>query len=102
MNCQTSRSCWGLHIFWQKERKYLLNVKQKRYNGKNRLDFRKRYYSKKIGKDFPQYFKRKGHWIDVFTDKCKETEIDFTVCVEAKKVFIPLYWVHTFINTFGT
>ena len=28
----------------------------------------------------------KGHWIGVFTDKGNETEIDFTECVEAKKV----------------
>src|SRR5699024_7199034 len=31
---------------------------------------------------------RKGHWIGVFIDKGKETEIDFTECVEAKKIFM--------------
>ena len=30
----------------------------------------------------------KGHWIGVFTDKGSETEIDFTECVEAKKIFM--------------
>lgn len=30
----------------------------------------------------------KGHWIGVFTDKGNETEIDFTECVEAKKIFM--------------
>lgn len=29
-----------------------------------------------------------GHWIGVFTDKCNETEIDFTECVEAKKMLM--------------
>lgn len=29
-----------------------------------------------------------GHWIGVFTDKGNETEIDFTVCVEAKKMLM--------------
>ncbi len=37
----------------------------------------------------------KGHWIGVFTDKGNETEIDFTECVEAKKLlmkpFVKLY-----------
>ena len=36
-----------------------------------------------------------GHWIGVFTDKGNETEIDFTECVEAKKMlmkpFVKLY-----------
>lgn len=36
-----------------------------------------------------------GHWIGVFTDKGNETEIDFTECVEAKKLlmkpFVKLY-----------
>ena len=30
----------------------------------------------------------KGHWIGVFTDKGNETEIDFTECVEAKKLLM--------------
>lgn len=30
----------------------------------------------------------KGHWIGVFIDKGNETEIDFTECVEAKKIFM--------------
>lgn len=30
----------------------------------------------------------KGHWIGVFTDKGNETEIDFTECVETKKIFM--------------
>ena len=29
-----------------------------------------------------------GHWIGVFTDKGNETEIDFTECVEAKKMLM--------------
>ena len=29
-----------------------------------------------------------GHWIGVFIDKGNETEIDFTECVEAKKIFM--------------
>ena len=29
-----------------------------------------------------------GHWIGVFTDKGNETEIDFTECVEAKKLLM--------------
>lgn len=29
-----------------------------------------------------------GHWIGVFTDKVNETEIDFTECVEAKKMLM--------------
>ena len=37
----------------------------------------------------------KGHWIGVFTNKGKETEIDFTEFVEAKKLlmkpFVKLY-----------
>lgn len=30
----------------------------------------------------------KGHWIGVFIDKGNVTEIDFTECVEAKKIFM--------------
>lgn len=30
----------------------------------------------------------RGHWIGVFTDKGSETEIDFTECVEAKKLLM--------------
>ena len=30
----------------------------------------------------------KGHWIGVFTDKGNETEIDFTECVETKKLLM--------------
>ena len=30
----------------------------------------------------------KGHWIGVFIDKGNETGIDFTECVEAKKIFM--------------
>ena len=30
----------------------------------------------------------KGHWIGIFTAKADETEIDFTECVEAKKLLI--------------
>ena len=30
----------------------------------------------------------KGHWIGVFTAKGDEAEIDFTECVEAKKLFM--------------
>ena len=30
----------------------------------------------------------KGHWIGVFTDKGNETKIDFTECVEAKKLLM--------------
>ena len=30
----------------------------------------------------------KGHWTGIFTDKGNETEIDFTECVEAKKLFL--------------
>lgn len=37
----------------------------------------------------------KGHWIGIFTAKDDETEIDFTECVEAKKLlmkpFVKLY-----------
>ena len=29
-----------------------------------------------------------GHWIGVFTARGDETEIDFTECVEAKKLFM--------------
>ena len=29
-----------------------------------------------------------GHWIGVYTDKGNETEIDFTECVEAKKMLM--------------
>lgn len=29
-----------------------------------------------------------GHWIGIFTDKGSETEINFTECVEAKKLFM--------------
>ena len=29
-----------------------------------------------------------GHWIGVFTDKGNETELDFTECVEAKKMLM--------------
>lgn len=31
---------------------------------------------------------KSGHWIGVFTDKGNETEIDFTECVEAKKMLM--------------
>ena len=30
----------------------------------------------------------KGHWIGIFTAKADETEIDFTECVEAKKLLM--------------
>lgn len=30
----------------------------------------------------------KGHWIGIFTAKADETEIDFTECVEAKKLWM--------------
>ena len=30
----------------------------------------------------------KGHWIGIFTAKTDETEIDFTECVEAKKLLM--------------
>ena len=30
----------------------------------------------------------KGHWIGIFTTKADETEIDFTECVEAKKLLM--------------
>ena len=29
-----------------------------------------------------------GHWIGIFTDKGNETEINFTECVEAKKLYM--------------
>ena len=32
-----------------------------------------------------------GHWIGVFTDKGNETEIDFTECVEAKKMLMKTF-----------
>ncbi len=30
----------------------------------------------------------KGHWVGIFTSKGNETEIDFTECVTAKKIFM--------------
>ena len=30
----------------------------------------------------------KGHWIGIFTAKADETEIDFTECVEVKKLLM--------------
>ena len=33
----------------------------------------------------------KGHWIGIFTAKADETEIDFTECVEAKKLLMKTF-----------